>query len=138
MRSWRAPDMSARSFCCRMHEPQSTARVLASARQTFVHGGSHMEQHEIDRQVFALYDEYCHGVFDRREFLRRASSLSVVGVPALTMAEAMLPQYAKAQTISFTDQRIKSTYVEYPSPGGTSGKMRGYLVQPTTQGPYPV
>ena len=96
-----------------------------------------MEQHEIDRQVFALYDEYCHGVFDRREFLRRASSLSVVGVPALTMAEAMLPQYAKAQTIAFTDKRIKGTYVEYPSPGGTSGKMRGYLVQPTTQGPYP-
>jgi len=97
-----------------------------------------MNQHEIDKQVFALYDEYCHGAFDRREFLRRASSLSVVGVPALTMAEALLPQYAKAQTISFTDTRIKGTYVEYPSPGGTSGKMRGYLVQPTTQGPYPV
>ena len=96
-----------------------------------------MNQHEIDKQVFALYDEYCHGVFDRREFLRRASSLSVVGVPALTMAEAMFPQYAKAQTISFTDKRIKGTYVEYPSPGGTSGKMRGYLVQPTTQGPFP-
>ena len=97
-----------------------------------------MNQHEIDKQVFALYDEYCHGAFDRREFLRRASSLSVVGVPALTMAEALLPQYAKAQTISFTDTRINGTYVEYPSPGGTSGKMRGYLVQPTTQGPYPV
>jgi carboxymethylenebutenolidase len=96
-----------------------------------------MEQHEIDSLVFELYDEYCHGVFDRREFLRRASSLSVIGVPALTMAEAMLPQYAKAQTIAFTDKRIKGTYVEYPSPGGTSGKMRGYLVQPTTQGPYP-
>ena len=97
-----------------------------------------LTQQEIDRQVFELYDEYCHGFIDRREFLRRASSLSVVGVPALTMAEAMLPNYAKAQTISFTDKRIKATYVEYPSPGGTSGKMRGYLVQPTTQGPYPV
>ena len=96
-----------------------------------------MEQHEIDKQVFALYDEYCHGYFDRREFLRRASSLSAVGVPALTMAEALLPQYAKAQTVSFTDTRIKATYVEYPSPGGTSGKMRGYLVHPTSQGPYP-
>ncbi|MCY4122946.1 MAG: dienelactone hydrolase family protein, partial [Acidobacteria bacterium] len=28
-------------------------------------------------------------------------------------------------------------YVEYPSPGGTSGEMRGYLVQPTGDGPFP-
>jgi carboxymethylenebutenolidase len=27
--------------------------------------------------------------------------------------------------------------VSYPSPGGTSGTMRGYLVQPSTPGPYP-
>src|SRR5262245_33639606 len=96
-----------------------------------------LTQQEIDRQVFQLYDEYCHGFIDRREFMRRAGSLSVAGVSALAMAEALLPQYAKAQTISFTDERIKATYVEYPSPGGSSGKMRGYLVQPTAKGPYP-
>jgi carboxymethylenebutenolidase len=96
-----------------------------------------LSQQEIDKQVFELYDEYCHGYIDRREFMRRAGSLSVVGASALAMAEAVLPQYAKAQTISFTDKRIKGTYVEYPSPGGTSGKMRGYLVQPTTPAPYP-
>ena len=53
------------------------------------------------------------------------------------MAQALLPRYADAQTISFTDQRIKARYVNYPSPGGTSGEMRGYLVQPTTDGPFP-
>src|SRR5207244_8993124 len=42
-----------------------------------------------------------------------------------------------AQTISFTDQRIKATYVSYPSPGGNSGTMRGYLVQPAGKGPFP-
>jgi len=96
-----------------------------------------MTQHEIDAQVYELYDEYCHGSIDRREFLRRAGSVSVAGVSALAMAEAIMPQYAKAQTISFTDNRIKANYVEYPSPGGTSGTMRGYLVQPAGQGPYP-
>ena len=95
-----------------------------------------LTQQEIDRQVFDLYDEYCHGFIDRREFMRRAGSISVAGISGLAMAEALLPNYAKAQTISFTDQRIKGTYVEYPSPGGSSGKMRGYLVQPTTQGPF--
>ena len=96
-----------------------------------------MTQDEIDAQVYELYDEYCHGFIDRREFLRRAGSASVAGASALVMAEALMPQYAKAQTISFTDKRIKANYVEYPSPGGTSGTMRGYLVQPAGEGPYP-
>ena len=47
------------------------------------------------------------------------------------------PRYAEAQTISFTDQRIKARYVTYPSPGGNSGTMRGYLVQPNGAGPFP-
>ena len=94
-------------------------------------------QSEIDRRVFDLYDEYCHGRIDRREFLQRASALTMGGVSALAMAQALLPRYAAAQTISFTDQRIKPKYVEYPSPGGTSGTMRGYLVQPSGPGPFP-
>jgi carboxymethylenebutenolidase len=91
-------------------------------------------QLDIDSQVFDLYDEYCHGAIDRREFLKRASALGAAG---LTAALALLPRYAKAQTISFTDPRIKANYVTYDSPGGNSGQMRGYLVQPTGSGPFP-
>src|SRR5262247_3348409 len=96
-----------------------------------------LTQSEIDQRVFDLYDEYCHGGIDRREFLERAAALTVAGVSALAMAQALLPRYAAAQTISFTDQRIKAKYVAYQSPGGTSGTMRGYLVQPNAQGPFP-
>jgi carboxymethylenebutenolidase len=92
-------------------------------------------QIEIDRRIFDLYDEYCHsGTMDRREFLLRAAAITVGG---LAMAQALLPRYVQAQTISFTDQRIKATYVNYPSPGGTSGQMRGYLVQPAGTGKFP-
>ena len=91
-------------------------------------------QDEIDQRVFDLYDEYCHGRIDRRTFLSRAA---VVTVGGLAVARALLPQYAKAQTISFTDTRIKARYVTYPSPGGSSGQMRGYLVQPSGNGPFP-
>lgn len=91
----------------------------------------------IDPRVLQLYDQYCHGAIDRREFLRRSGALTIGGFSALTMATSMLPQYARAQTISFTDERIKAVYVEYPSPGGTSGTMRGYLVQPRGEGPFP-
>jgi carboxymethylenebutenolidase len=79
-------------------------------------------QIEIDRRVFDLYDEYCHGRIDRREFLLQSAAVAVGG---LAMAQTLLPRYAQAQTISFTDQRIKATYVSYPSPGGSSGTMRG-------------
>ena len=91
-------------------------------------------QADIDQRVFDLYDEYCHGDIDRRTFLQRAT---VVTIGGLAMAQALLPRYVNAQTISFTDERIKAKYVTYPSPGGTSGTMRGYLVQPKGNGPFP-
>ncbi len=92
---------------------------------------------QIDQRVYELYDEYCHGFIDRREFLARARAIVIGGVSALAMAQLLFPRYAEAQTISFTDARIKAKYVDYPSPGGNSGKMRGYLVQPTGNGPFP-
>lgn len=93
---------------------------------------------DIDPRVFDLYDEYCHGEMDRRTFLNRAAALGVIGgVTGLAMAQALLPHYARAQTISFTDDRIKPTYVAYPSPGGNAETMRGYLVQPAGEGPFP-
>src|SRR6185369_3219386 len=91
----------------------------------------------IDPRVYALYDEYCHGYIDRREFLARARALVIGGISALAMAQALFPRYAEAQTISFTDERIKAKYLSYASPGGNSGTMRGYLVQPTGTGPFP-
>jgi carboxymethylenebutenolidase len=93
-----------------------------------------LTQLEIDQRVFDLYDEYCHGRIDRREFLARSAAVCAAG---LVMAQALLPQYAQAQTISFTDSRIKASYVNYASPGGNSGNMRGYLVQPAGSGPWP-
>ena len=96
-----------------------------------------MTKDTIDPKVYDLYDEYCHTQMTRRDFLTKASALAIVGGSALAMAEALLPRYAEAQTISFTDERIKARYVEYDSPGGTSGKMRGYLVKPAGDGPFP-
>lgn len=93
-----------------------------------------LTQQDIDQRVFDLYDEYCHGRIDRREFLARAAAVTAGG---LAMAHALLPRYARAQTVSFTDPRIRAQYVTYPSPGGNSGQMRGYLVQPAGAGPFP-
>jgi carboxymethylenebutenolidase len=89
-------------------------------------------QPEIDQQVYDLYDEYCHGRIDRREFLKRAGAMGM-----LAAATALLPDYARAQQVSFTDARIKASYVSYPSAGGNGGTMRGYLVEPAAAGPHP-
>ena len=108
---------------------------MDSAQVTATTPDGGITQLEIDQRVFDLYDEYCHGRIDRREFLARAAALAVIG--GLGMAQALLPRYAQAQTISPGDARIKASYVGYPSPGGNSGTMRGYLVQPAGSGPYP-
>ncbi|OGA44472.1 MAG: dienelactone hydrolase [Betaproteobacteria bacterium RIFCSPLOWO2_12_FULL_63_13] len=96
-----------------------------------------LTQVQIDQRVLDLYDEYCHGRINRREFFARSSVITVAGVSGMTMAEALLPRYARAQTISFTDERIKAQYITWPSPGGNSGTMRGYLVRPAGAGPWP-
>jgi len=95
------------------------------------------DKSKIDPRIFDLYDDYCHGMIDRRTFFVRAGSIAIAGVSGLAMAEALIPNYAEAQEVSFTDNRIKPRYVDYASPGGTSGKMRGYLVQPAGDGPFP-
>ena len=97
-----------------------------------------MDKDQIDPRIYKLYDEYCHSGMGRREFLRRAAAMTIIGgASALAMAQALLPRYAQAHTISFTDERIKARTVGYDSPQGTSGNMSGYLVQPSGSGPFP-
>jgi carboxymethylenebutenolidase len=96
-----------------------------------------MDPKKIDQRIYDLYDEYCHSTMDRREFLTRAAAITIIGGSGLAMAKALLPDYAKAQMVSFTDERIKATYVDYDSPGGNGEKIRGYLVQPAGEGPFP-
>ena len=89
----------------------------------------------IDARIFALYDDYCHSGLERREFLRRAAALGIVG--GLGMAVALLPNYARACQVSFTDERIGAEYTRFPSPGGSGEELRGYLVRPQGAGPFP-
>ena len=82
----------------------------------------------VDERVLALYNDYAHGRLDRRGFVRKVGDLAIGGFSAAALIRTVMPDYAAAQTISFTDPRIRAEYVEYPSPRG-SGRMGGYLVR---------
>lgn len=85
---------------------------------------------EILQEAFDWYDEYAHGLIDRREFMRRLTGLVALGFTMSVLTSALLPNYALAEQVSFNDPKIKATYVEFDSPKG-HGKGRGYLVMPT-------
>ena len=84
---------------------------------------------KIPQQAFDWYDEYAHGDINRRTFMSRMASLSVAGLTLSAVSSALLPNYAKAEQVSFNDPDIKATYEEFDSPSG-HGKGQGYLVLP--------
>ena len=85
---------------------------------------------QIPQEAFDWYDEYAHGGIDRRTFLSRLGTLAVAGLTIGSVSSALIPNYALAEQISFTDKDIKATYAEFDSPEG-HGKGRGYLVKPS-------
>lgn len=85
----------------------------------------------IPQEAFDWYDEYAHGDIDRRTFLTRIASLSIAGLSAGVIGSALIPNYAKAEQVSFNNPAIKATYEEFPSAQG-HGTGGGYLVVPTT------
>jgi carboxymethylenebutenolidase len=62
-----------------------------------------LTQIEIDQRVFDLYEEYCHGHMDRREFLQNLRPSTAGG---LAMVQSLLPRYRRAEMISFTARRF--------------------------------
>ena len=80
----------------------------------------------IPTEAFDWYDEYAHGMIDRREFLNR---LATLGVSMAVLTSALMPDYAQAEQVSFNDPAIKAKYTKFASPKG-SGKCQGYLVTP--------
>lgn len=84
----------------------------------------------IPQEAFDWYDEYAHGIIDRRTFLNRLSTLATGTITIAMLSTALLPNYAEAEQVSFNDPEIRATYANFPSPKG-HGEGRGYLVTPS-------
>jgi carboxymethylenebutenolidase len=83
----------------------------------------------IPQEAFDWYDEYAHGVIDRRTFMNRLATLTAAGFSMSVLLSALMPNYVNAQQVSFNDPAIKARYTTFPSPQG-HGEGRGYLVAP--------
>jgi carboxymethylenebutenolidase len=86
--------------------------------------------HPIPQEAFDWYDEYAHGLIDRRTFIERLSTLGAVGFSLGALLPALMPNYAEAAQVSFNDPEITPRYVTFPSPEG-HGEGQGYLVTPS-------
>ncbi len=88
---------------------------------------------QFDQELLDLYDKYCHGIIERREFLVKAGKFAIGGVTAASLLETLSPNYALANQVDKNDPRIKGEMIEYASPNG-HGKIKGYLVRPAGGG----
>ena len=84
---------------------------------------------DFDQELLILFDAYVHGAIDRRGFINKASKYAVGGVTAAMLLDQLSPNFAAAQQVTPDDKRLKTEFVEYPSPQGNP-KTRGYLVRP--------
>ncbi len=92
---------------------------------------------QFPKEVLSLFDQYVHGLIDRRAFLDQSAKFAAGGMTAAAFLEALSPDYALAAHVPAGDPRIQQEYVDYDSPDG-SGRMRAYMARPSTgAGPWP-
>ena len=89
---------------------------------------------DFDKELLILFDAYVHGGIDRRTFLNRAQKFATAGVTAVGLLAALSPNFAMGQQVKADDSRIKTEWVQVPSPKGT-GSVKAYLCRPASAAP---
>jgi carboxymethylenebutenolidase len=90
---------------------------------------SEIRKEDIKQEVFDLYDDYAHNRIERREFMHRLSAYAVGGLTVASLMGFLMPDYKGGVQIKAQDPRLKSEYVNYPSPKG-GGTIKALLSQP--------
>ncbi|MGH8032994.1 MAG: dienelactone hydrolase family protein [Luteimonas sp.] len=93
---------------------------------------------DFDPEVLKLFDQYVHGMIDRRGFLTGAARYAVGAAGAAGLLAALSPQFAMAQQVKPNDARLRTEHRRFSSPKGY-GTGRGYLARPAkAAGPLPL
>ncbi len=82
-------------------------------------------------EILKLFDLHVHGFISRRRFIDSAAKFVAGAAAAAGVLEALSPRFAEAEQIAKDDPRIKTRYLDYPSPEGY-GTLRAYLAEPAS------
>lgn len=88
-----------------------------------------IRKEDIKQEVFDLYDDYAHNRIDRREFMEKLSTYAVGGLTVMSLMSFLMPDYKGQIQVQQNDARLKSEYINYPSPKG-AGTIKGLLSKP--------
>lgn len=81
----------------------------------------------MEQKYTDLYDDYEHGLMDRREFIEKLTVIAGGAVAASTLLPLLENNYAHAEVISKDDPRIEAEDMNFP---GATGDIRANLVKP--------
>jgi len=88
-----------------------------------------INKEDIKQEVFDLYDDYAHNRLDRRAFMQKLSIYAVGGLTVPSLMSFLMPDYQTTAQVKPDDPRLKSGYINYPSPKG-GGTIKGLLSEP--------
>jgi carboxymethylenebutenolidase len=86
---------------------------------------------QVPPEAIELYNQFIHGEISRRDFMEGAKRFAVAGLAVGALMDALMPNYALAQQVSKTDERLKTGYETVQSPQG-NGTIKGYLARPVS------
>ena len=88
-----------------------------------------LKKEDIKQEVFDLYDDYAHNRVNRRDFMQKLSTFAVGSLTVPALMSFLMPDYKGTVQITADDPRLKSDYVNYPSPKG-GGTIKALLSLP--------
>jgi len=87
---------------------------------------------KVPAEAIEAYNDFIHNHLDRRRFMEQLKNIAGASA-AVSLMEALTPDYAAAQQVSPTDARLKTSRETVPSPMG-NGTIKGYLARPAAAG----
>ncbi len=90
---------------------------------------SEIKKEDVAQGVFDLYDDYVHNRIERRIFVERLSIYAVGGITVASLMSFLAPDYKGSLQVHPADPRLKSEYINYPSPKG-GGNIKALLSKP--------
>lgn len=88
-----------------------------------------IRKEDVKQEVFDLYDDYAHDRIPRRDFVQKLSLYAVGTLTVPALLSFLMPDYVGGIQLKKDDQRLKSTYITYPSPLG-GGIIKALLTMP--------